>query len=154
MGPRQTAGHVACQGRHLSQLLTMGFESESRSRSMSRKPWSSTSWALMSCSLATDTAAVLRTYGSSSLRHLRSGSHRYSVILSTRIHPMVRTASARISGLLSSQSCRYIIHRVTALLAVSAPCNPGFTDLALLNLRTPNLGNVSSAAPTGTIYRL
>ena len=28
-----------------------------------------------------------------------SGSHRYSVIRSTRMQPMVRTASARISGL-------------------------------------------------------
>ncbi len=41
--------------------LTMGFESESRSLRASRKPWSSTSWALMSCSLATHTAAVFLT---------------------------------------------------------------------------------------------
>ena len=33
------------------------------------------------------------------------GSHRYSVILSTRMHPMVRTASARISGFGSCESC-------------------------------------------------
>jgi len=83
---------------------TIGLESDRRSRRLSRKPWSSTSCALMSCSFATQTAAVLRTYGSSSFRHLRSGSHRYSVILSTRIQPIVRTANARISGLLSSQS--------------------------------------------------
>lgn len=83
---------------------TIGLESEIRSFSVSRKPWSSTSWALMSCSLATHTAAVLRTYGSSSFRHLRSGSQRYSVILSTRMQPIVRTARALISGLGSSQS--------------------------------------------------
>lgn len=58
----------------------------------------------ISYSLATHTAAVLRTYGSSSFKHLRSGSHKYSVILSTRIQPMVRTANARMSGLESSQS--------------------------------------------------
>ena len=40
------------------------------------------------------------------LKHLRRGSHRYSVILSTRMHPMVLTARARIRGLESSQSCR------------------------------------------------
>ncbi len=59
----------------------------------------------MSYNFATHTAAVLRTYGSSSLRHLRSGSQRYSTILSTRMHPIVRTASARISGLGSCVSC-------------------------------------------------
>lgn len=58
----------------------------------------------MSYNLATQTAAVLRTYGSSSFKHLRSGSHKYSVILSTRMQPIVRTANARISGLESSQS--------------------------------------------------
>lgn len=58
----------------------------------------------MSYSLATHTAAVFLTYGSSSLRHLRSGSQRYSVILSTRMQPIVRTASARIRGFESSQS--------------------------------------------------
>ena len=83
----------------------MGFESAMRSLRESRKPWSSTIWALMSCSLATQTAAVFLTYGSSSFRHFLSGSHRYSVILSTRMQPMVRTARARIRGLGSSQSC-------------------------------------------------
>ena len=34
-----------------------------------------------------------------------SGSHRYSVILSTRMHPIVRTASALISGFGSWESC-------------------------------------------------
>lgn len=58
----------------------------------------------MSYSLATQTAAVFLTYGSSSLRHLRNGSQRYSVILSTRMQPIVRTARARIRGLESSQS--------------------------------------------------
>lgn len=85
---------------------TMGFESAMRSRRESRKPWSSTIWALMSWSLATQTAAVFLTYGSSSFRHFLSGSHRYSVILSTRMQPMVRTARARIRGLGSSQSWR------------------------------------------------
>lgn len=36
--------------------------------------------------------------------HFLSGSHRYSVIFSTRIHPIVRTAKARINGFGSSQS--------------------------------------------------
>lgn len=36
---------------------------------------------------------------------MRSGSHKYSVILSTRMQPIVRTASARINGFESSQSC-------------------------------------------------
>lgn len=39
------------------------------------------------------------------LRQRCSGSQRYSVILSTRMQPMVRTASARISGLPSWESC-------------------------------------------------
>jgi hypothetical protein len=55
----------------------------------------------------------LRTYGSSSRSTLASGSHRYSVILSTRMHPMVRTASARISGLGSCESCRRECRRQT-----------------------------------------
>lgn len=50
---------------HLGQLnqkyLTMGFESAIRSLRESRKPWSSTICALMSCSLATHTAAVFLT---------------------------------------------------------------------------------------------
>lgn len=45
---------------------TMGFESERRSRRASTKPRSTTSEGATSCSLATHTAAVLRTYGSSS----------------------------------------------------------------------------------------
>jgi hypothetical protein len=36
--------------------------------------------------------------GSSSLSALPSGSQRYSVILSTRMHPMVLTARALMSG--------------------------------------------------------
>ena len=67
-------------------------------------PCSSTSAELMSNNLATDTAAVLRTYGSSSFRHFLRGSHKYSVILSTLIQPIVRTARALIKGLGSSQS--------------------------------------------------
>ena len=74
-------------------------------RSASRNPRSSTSSALMSYSFATHTAAVLRTYGSSSRRQRCSGSQRYSVILSTRMQPMVRTANARMSGLGSCESC-------------------------------------------------
>lgn len=58
----------------------------------------------MSYNFATQTAAVFRTYGSSSRKHFRNGSHKYSVILSTRMHPMVRTAKARINGFESSQS--------------------------------------------------
>lgn len=58
----------------------------------------------ISYNFATQTAAVLRTYGSSSFKHLRNGSHKYSVILSTRIQPIVRTANARIKGFESSQS--------------------------------------------------
>ncbi len=50
---------------HLGQLdqndLTMGLESAIRSLRESRKPWSSTIWALISCSLATHTAAVFLT---------------------------------------------------------------------------------------------
>lgn len=58
----------------------------------------------MSYNLATHTAAVFLTYGSSSFKHLRKGSHKYSVILSTLMQPIVRTANALISGLGSSQS--------------------------------------------------
>ena len=61
-------------------MITIGLESLKRSLSESKNPCSSTSCELMSCSLATETAAVLRTYGSSSFKHLRSGSHKYSVI--------------------------------------------------------------------------
>lgn len=46
------------------------------------------------------------------------GSHRYSVILSTRMHPMVRTANARIRGLGSWESCKATqpyIHTVGSL---------------------------------------
>lgn len=85
-------------------VLTMGLESEMRSFRVSKNPWSSTSWAFMSWSFATHTAAVFLTYGSSSFKHFRKGSHKYSAILSTRIQPMVRTARARIRGLGSSQS--------------------------------------------------
>lgn len=83
---------------------TIGLESEMRSLRVSRKPWSSTNWALISWSFATQTAAVFLTYGSSSFRHFLKGSQRYSVILSTRMQPMVRTARARMRGLGSSQS--------------------------------------------------
>ena len=83
---------------------TIGLESEMRSRSKSRKPCSSTSCEFISNNLATHTAAVFLTYGSSSFKHLRNGSQRYSVILSTRMQPMVRTAKALIKGFGSSQS--------------------------------------------------
>lgn len=43
---------------------TVGLGSQIRSLKICRKPWSSTRSALMSYSLATHTAAVLRTYGS------------------------------------------------------------------------------------------
>lgn len=98
LGGSLASGYPAHKSR------TMGLESEMRSLRVSRKPWSSTNWALMSCSFATHTAAVFLTYGSSSFRHFLRGSHRYSVILSTRMQPIVRTAKARIRGLGSSQS--------------------------------------------------
>ena len=75
---------------------TIGLASASSSRSWSTNPRSSTSSGLMSCSFATQIAAVFRTYGSSSVSVRCSGSHRYSVIFSTRMHPIVRTARARI----------------------------------------------------------
>ena len=49
-------------------------------------------------------AAVLRTYGSSSRSARVSGSRRYSVMRSTRMQPIVRIASARISGFGSAAS--------------------------------------------------
>mmetsp|Transcript_32481 Transcript_32481/g.85523 ORF Transcript_32481/g.85523 Transcript_32481/m.85523 type:complete len:255 (-) Transcript_32481:304-1068(-) len=78
---------------------TDGFESQIKSRRMSRKPRSSTISELMSYSLVTQMAAVLRTYGLSSRRQRCSGSQRYSVMRSTRMQPIVRTARARMSGL-------------------------------------------------------
>lgn len=181
-----------------------------RTRSMSRKPLSSTSSGLMSNSLATHTAAVLRTYGSSSckqcyacqllyacgcallsllctlqeagtsmlnlscllhvstnlqqhkhakhatrhvdsclalpmplqllldeqslplplqqqllplaLRQRCSGSHRYSVILSTRMQPMVRTARALISGLGSCESCKKEQNSTTVKCLLQRKC--------------------------------
>mmetsp|Transcript_16996 Transcript_16996/g.27618 ORF Transcript_16996/g.27618 Transcript_16996/m.27618 type:complete len:251 (-) Transcript_16996:397-1149(-) len=83
---------------------TVGFASHSRSRSTSRNPRSRTRVGARSKSLATHTAAVLRTYGSSSRRARLSGSQRYSVIFSTRTQPIVRTASARTSGFGSDAS--------------------------------------------------
>ena len=44
--------------------------------------------------------------GRQTLRQILSGSQRYSVILSTLIHPIVRTARALIRGFGSSQSYR------------------------------------------------
>ena len=49
------------------------------------------------------------------LRQRCRGSQRYSVILSTRMQPMVRTASARISGLGSCESCAHARARGRAL---------------------------------------
>mmetsp|Transcript_72526 Transcript_72526/g.161159 ORF Transcript_72526/g.161159 Transcript_72526/m.161159 type:complete len:257 (+) Transcript_72526:2049-2819(+) len=95
---------------------TIGLESPSKSYTMSRNPWSSTSSPLMSYNFATHTAAVLRTYGSSSFRHFRRGSHKYSTILSTRMQPIVRTASARMSGL---GSCVSLTNVFTARIARS-----------------------------------
>lgn len=113
------------------QHLTIGLESDRRSRRLSRKPWSSTSWALISCSFATHTAAVFLTYGSSSFRHFRRGSHRYSVILSTRMQPIVRTANERIKGFGSSQSFNT---PTTLLLPVQSDTNKGaFTIDWLIN---------------------
>mmetsp|Transcript_12710 Transcript_12710/g.53248 ORF Transcript_12710/g.53248 Transcript_12710/m.53248 type:complete len:236 (-) Transcript_12710:278-985(-) len=83
---------------------TIGLASASSSRSWSTNPRSSTSSGLMSCSFATQIAAVFRTYGSSSVSVRCSGSHRYSVIFSTRMHPIVRTARARIKGFGSAES--------------------------------------------------
>lgn len=70
----------------------------------------------MSYSFATQTAAVLRTYGSSSRKHFRNGSHKYSVILSTRMQPIVRTANARINGFESSQSYQNEIDKKIAFI--------------------------------------
>ena len=83
---------------------TIGLLSARSSLSWSMKPRSSTRVGFMSCSFATHIAAVFRTYGSSSTRVRCNGSHRYSVIFSTRMHPMVRTARARISGFGSALS--------------------------------------------------
>mmetsp|Transcript_10054 Transcript_10054/g.33220 ORF Transcript_10054/g.33220 Transcript_10054/m.33220 type:complete len:202 (-) Transcript_10054:442-1047(-) len=83
---------------------TVGLASETSSRKSCTKPRSKTSSGEMSYSLATHTAAVLRTYGSSSFKHLSRGSIKYSVIFSTRMQPMVRIASARTSGLGSQAS--------------------------------------------------
>mmetsp|Transcript_57095 Transcript_57095/g.180719 ORF Transcript_57095/g.180719 Transcript_57095/m.180719 type:complete len:232 (+) Transcript_57095:931-1626(+) len=95
---------------------TIGLESPRRSCRVTRKPRSSTSSGLMSWSFATQMAAVFFTYGSSSLRHFSRGSQRYSVILSTRMQPMVRTARARISGLGSWESLTNVF---TAMMARS-----------------------------------
>lgn len=78
---------------------TVGLASESRSRTPSMKPCCFTMEGEMSYSLATHRAAVLRTYGSSSPSAFFSGGARYSVILSTRMQPIVRMARARMSGL-------------------------------------------------------
>ena len=95
---------------------TMGLESLKSSFNESKNPCSSTSWALMSNNLATETAAVFLTYGSSSFKHFLKGSHKYSVILSTRMQPIVRTAKALIKGLGSSQSLTKVL---TAMIAMS-----------------------------------
>ena len=121
---------------------------------VSRKPLSSTSSALMSCSLATQTAAVLRTYGSSScrrgrlrlfwhmllqkhlsvssrsgkrmqfqcqttFRHLCKGSQRYSVILSTLMQPIVRTAKALIKGFGSCVSYSKRLHEFDCIVTIT-----------------------------------
>lgn len=77
---------------------TVGLASLSRSRRLSRKPCCFTVGGEMSYSLATASAAVLRTYGSSSPSAFFSGGVKYSTIFSTRMQPMVRMASARMSG--------------------------------------------------------
>ena len=51
-------------------------------------------------------------------RHLCKGSQRYSVILSTLMQPIVRTASARISGLGSCVSCSGHATGVRGVVAV------------------------------------
>lgn len=124
---------------------TIGLLSDIKSFSPSRNPLSSTSSAFISKSLATQIAAVLRTYGSSSceeekgrelillysktfkhicliinistLRHLWRGSHKYSVILSTRMQPIVLTARARIKGFGSCESCKGIKCKMSARAA-------------------------------------
>ena len=60
--------HIPARGNGPALATTMGLESPSISLSVSTKPRSCTSSALMSNSLATQMAAVFRTYGSSSLR--------------------------------------------------------------------------------------
>mmetsp|Transcript_24987 Transcript_24987/g.77151 ORF Transcript_24987/g.77151 Transcript_24987/m.77151 type:complete len:259 (+) Transcript_24987:3237-4013(+) len=83
---------------------TVGFGSATMSRNVSTKPRSTTSSGCMSYSFATHIAAVFRTYGSSSFKAPISGSHRYSVILSTRMQPIVRIAKALTSGFGSTAS--------------------------------------------------
>lgn len=57
----------------------------------------------MRCALPMDLDSCMHT-----LRHRCRGSQRYSVILSTRMQPMVLTASALIRGLGSWVSCAFI----------------------------------------------
>lgn len=49
------------------------------------------------------------------LRQRWRGSHKYSVILSTRMHPIVRTAKARIKGFGSCESCKiqHVINKIS-----------------------------------------
>mmetsp|Transcript_21328 Transcript_21328/g.60049 ORF Transcript_21328/g.60049 Transcript_21328/m.60049 type:complete len:232 (-) Transcript_21328:244-939(-) len=93
---------------------TIGLASPTMSFSTSMNPRSSTNSGEMSKSLATQIAAVLRTYGSSSFSARAKGSQRYSVILSTRMQPMVRTASARISGDGSEASFTNVLTAISA----------------------------------------
>jgi hypothetical protein len=88
---------------------TVGFASATKSRNKSRKPRSFTKSGEMSCNFATQTAAVFRTYGSSSLRARSNGSHKYSVIRSTRMQPIVRIARARTSGFGSAASLTNVL---------------------------------------------
>ena len=65
----------------------------------------STSWRF----LKVDQIELLKTFKKienllKTFKHFRRGSHKYSVIFSTLIHPIVRTARALIKGFGSSQS--------------------------------------------------
>mmetsp|Transcript_58673 Transcript_58673/g.122596 ORF Transcript_58673/g.122596 Transcript_58673/m.122596 type:complete len:333 (+) Transcript_58673:584-1582(+) len=116
-GPPLAASISAISQRAATALATtVGLESPSRPRSSSRNPCSLTRSGLMSKSFVTHVAAVLRTYGSSSLSALRRGLARYSVIWSTRMHPIVRTARARMSGFGSDASLTNVL---TAMMARS-----------------------------------
>mmetsp|Transcript_90941 Transcript_90941/g.278402 ORF Transcript_90941/g.278402 Transcript_90941/m.278402 type:complete len:268 (-) Transcript_90941:363-1166(-) len=88
---------------------TMGFGSDSMSFKISMKPWSSTNSGLMSYTLGMQIAEVLRTYGSGSWQHFRSGSSKYSVTWSSLMQPIVRTARERISGFESEASLRKVL---------------------------------------------
>ncbi len=84
---------------------TVAFVSSIKSRNFSTKPPRSARRGSAAYSFATHIAAVLRTYGSRSLRQCRSGSVRASMTTDVGMYDMVLIASARIRGLRSVTSC-------------------------------------------------